>query len=187
MQTLIIRALFLSLLLIFPLNAKDVGGVTLQEQITREGDTLLLQGAGVRQKFFLDLYVAGLYTATPNHDAQKLIDADAPMALTLHIVSKFITSEKMQEATHEGFEKSTHGDTAPLNDAIQTFITVFDEPIVKGDLFELLYTPSKGVAIYKNGKYKQTIKGLAFKKALFGIWLGEEPAQKSLKKELVGE
>jgi hypothetical protein len=187
MYKLIFRALFLSLILIFPLSAKDTGGVTLQEQMTHEGNTLLLQGAGVRQKFFLDLYVAGLYTTTPSYDAQKLIDTDAPMALTLHIVSKLITSEKMQEATHEGFEKSTHHNTVPLNDAIQTFIAVFDEPIVKGDLFELFYTPSKGVAIYKNGKYKQTIKGLAFKKALFGIWLGEESAQESLKKELVGE
>ncbi|MBN2768185.1 MAG: chalcone isomerase family protein [Campylobacterales bacterium] len=187
MHTLIFRALFLSLLLIFPLSAEDIGGVTLEKQLMRSGNTLLLQGAGMRQKFFLDLYVAGLYTATPNHNAQKIIDADAPMALTLHIVSKLITSEKMQEATHEGFEKSTHGNRAPLNDAIQTFIAVFDEPIVKGDLFELFYTPSKGVSIYKNGKYKQTIKGLAFKKALFGIWLGKESAQESLKKELVGE
>ncbi|MEJ2528243.1 MAG: chalcone isomerase family protein, partial [Sulfurovaceae bacterium] len=68
-----------------------------------------------------------------------------------------------------------------------TFIAVFDEPIVKGDLFELLYIPNQGVSIYKNGLRKQTIKGLAFKKALFGIWLGKESAQESLKKELVGK
>lgn len=187
MYTLIFRALFLSLLLVFPLSAKDISGLNLQEQIAREGSTLVLQGAGVRQKFFLDLYVAGLYTSTLNHDAQKLVDADVPMALTLHIISKLITSEKMQTATHEGFEKSTHGNTAPLGDAIETFIAVFDEPIVKGDVFELFYTPGKGVSIYKNGAYKKSIKGLAFKKALFGIWLGKENAQESLKKELVGE
>ncbi len=187
MHTLIFRALFLSLILIFPLSAEDIGGVTLEKQLMRSGNTLLLQGAGVREKFFIDLYVAGLYTATPNHNAQKIIDADAPMTIRLHIISKLITSEKMQEATNEGFEKSTHHNTAPLNDAIKTFIAVFDEPIVKGDLFELLYMPGKGVSIYKNGKYKQTIKGLAFKKALFGIWLGKESAQESLKRELVGK
>ncbi|MEA3471658.1 MAG: chalcone isomerase family protein [Thermodesulfobacteriota bacterium] len=29
-------------------------------------------------------------------------------------------------------------------------------------------------------------KGLEFKKALFGIWLGDKPAQRSLKKEMLG-
>jgi hypothetical protein len=141
----------------------------------------------VREKLFLDLYVAGLYTVTPSHDAQKIINADEPMAISLHIVSSLISSKKMQEATLEGFEKATQHNTAPIQHAIDAFIGVFNEPIVKNDMYELIYTPAKGVTIYKNKEFKRTIEGLEFKQALFGIWLGDAPAQESLKEDLLAE
>ena len=39
---------------------------------------------------------------------------------------------------------------------------------------------------YKNGKKRGVIEGLAFKQALFGIWLGGVPADDSLKEEMLG-
>ena len=44
-----------------------------------------------------------------------------------------------------------------------------------------------GVIVNKNGKLLTTIRGLEFKKALFGIWLGEKPADKNLKKGMLGK
>ncbi len=67
------------------------------------------------------------------------------------------------------------------------FIDVFKEEIKVDDTFNMVYIPSVGVEIYKNDKLASTIKGLEFKKALFGIWIGEKPAQSSLKEEMLGE
>ncbi len=39
----------------------------------------------------------------------------------------------------------------------------------------------------KYSSSKVNIKGLEFKKALFGIWLCDKPAQKSLKQEMLGK
>jgi hypothetical protein len=39
---------------------------------------------------------------------------------------------------------------------------------------------------HKNGKMLGTIEGLEFKKALFGIWLGNNPADKDLKAGMLG-
>jgi len=47
--------------------------------------------------------------------------------------------------------------------------------------------PGKGVEIYKNGQMISTIQGLEFKKALFGIWLCNKPAQESLKEAMLGK
>ena len=46
--------------------------------------------------------------------------------------------------------------------------------------------PESGVSVSKNGVSKATLSGFDFRKALLAIWLGPEPAQKSLRQELLG-
>ena len=60
-------------------------------------------------------------------------------------------------------------------------------PIAEGDVFDIVYVPGTGVESYKNGKLQSTIKGLDFKKALFGIWLSKKPADVNLKKAMLGK
>ena len=135
---------------------------------------------------FLDLYVGALYLENKTKDANKIINANESMAITLDIVSGLITSEKMISAINEGFEKSTGGKTAPLKDKIQQFKDSFKEEIVKGDRFVIAYTKSGGSTVSKNGKLVKTIDGFDFKKALFGIWLCNEPADEDLKEGMLG-
>lgn len=166
-------------------NALELEGVDLPERLAQDGQELALNGAGVRKKFFFDLYVASLYLQEKSGDPEQVIAADAPMAIRLDIVSDKINSANMTEATLEGFEKSTGGNAQPLQEKINQFLAAFAEEIHKGDRFTLLYTPEEGVKAYKNGNLKTTITDLAFKRALFGIWLGHEPAQRSLKRDLL--
>lgn len=163
------------------------GGVTLPDMETFKEHTLLLNGVGVREKLWFDLYVAGLYLNEKSNDANAIIDAEKPMAIKLHIVSKLITSSKMVDAVTEGFEKSTNGNTDPIQKEIDTMLNFFKEDIKKNDVFDLVYLPSTGVIAYKNGKERGAVNGAAFKKALFGIWLSDHPADDDLKKGLLGK
>ena len=167
-------------------SAAEVGGVDLPEKISVENNELALNGAGIREKFFFDLYVGSLYLKQKQQDANMIISDDEMMALRLNIISDMITSEKMTNATIEGFENATGGNTAPLQAKIDDFLATFKEEIKKGDTFEMVYVPEEGVKIFKNNKLSKTISGLEFKKALFGIWLSDKPAQKSLKEGMLG-
>ena len=163
-----------------------VGGVNLPATENYGDQTLVLNGAGVREKLWIDLYAAGLYLDKKTKDASEVLNSDKPVALKLHIVSKLITSEKMVDAVTEGFENSTNGNTAPIQDRIDTILGFFQEDIKKNDVFDLVYLPSRGgVVAYKNGKEKGVIKGKDFKKALFGIWLSNRPADDDLRDELL--
>ena len=108
------------------------------------------------------------------------------MAIRLHIVSSLITSSRMEEATREGFHHATSGNMAPIRNEIESFIQVFRAPIKPGDRFDLVASPAAGTVISKNGAAVATIAGESFRKALFGIWLCDRPAQESLKKALLG-
>ena len=108
------------------------------------------------------------------------------MAIRLNIISSLITSKKMEDATREGFENSTGGNIEPISAEIEAFINVFKEQINDGDVFDFVYVPGSGVEIYKNTEKVSKVEGLVFKKALFGIWLCDKPAQKSLKEGMLG-
>ena len=46
--------------------------------------------------------------------------------------------------------------------------------------------PDAGTDVLKNSIYIDTIVGIEFKKAFFGIWLSSNPIHKNLKKALLG-
>ena len=178
--------LFVALVSVTISNAQiEVGGVTLPKTLEFKSETLQLNGAGVREKFWIDLYAGGLYLQEKSSDAKQIMDANKPMAIRLHIVSKLITSKKMIDAVDEGFENSTNKNTAPLASEIKKFKGFFSDEIKQNDVFDLVYIPGSGVVSYKNGEEKGTIKGIAFKKALFGIWLSKKPAEDDLKEAML--
>jgi hypothetical protein len=165
----------------------NVGGATLPNTVSFEGEKLILNGAGVREKYWMDMYAGALYLTSKSSDANAIVSGDNPAALKLHMVSNLITSDKMISAINEGFENSTKGKTEAISAEIQKFKSFFEEEISKEDVFDLVYIPSKGILTYKNGKQKGVIKGMQFKKALFGIWLSEKPADKKLKQAMLGK
>ncbi len=165
----------------------EVAGIKVPLVFKSDESALILNGAGTREKYFMDMYVGALYLKMKSGDAQKIMEADESMCVKLHMVSGLITSEKMTTAVDEGFQKSTKGNTAALQSKINQFKAVFSEKINKEDVFDLVYDKSKGTLIYKNSKLLASVSGLDFKKALFGIWLGNEPADDGLKKKMLGK
>lgn len=165
-----------------------ISDVTLPATLKAGESELVLNGGGLREKLWIDLYVGGLYMESKSSDAKAIVAADKPMAVKLEIVSKLITSDKMVSAINEGFEKSTGGNMAPLQTKINKFIETFKkEEIGEGNVFDIVYVPGIGVQSKKAGVVQSTIEGLDFKQALFGIWLGDQPADKNLKEGMLGK
>jgi len=172
----------------FSVNAqKTVSGVKVDEKLSLEGQSLVLNGAGTREKMWIDLYVGSLYLPKKSANANDIMNSKDAAAIKLNIISGMITSDKMISAINEGFENSTGKKTAPLKAKIDKFKGFFKDEIKKGDVFIIMNTPDEGVVVFKNGVKKGTIDGHDFKKALFGIWLCDKPADKDLKDGMLGK
>jgi hypothetical protein len=185
------KHLFLTLMAILSISTATaqtvVGDATLPNTMSLEGSDLLLNGAGMREKLWIDLYAGGLYLTAKSADAKAIINGDETMSMKLHIVSGMISSEKMIKAVDDGFTASLKGKTDVLASKIETFKGFFSEEITKNNVFDIAYIKGKGSVVYKDGKEVGMIEGLDFKKALFGIWLGAKPADKGLKNEMLGK
>jgi len=181
-------AIILAVLMITAVgNAEEIGGINMPESLETGQTTLMLNGAGVRTKLFFDIYVGGLYLKERSQDSTAITEADEPMAIRLHVTSSMLTSKKMEKATRKGFEKATGGNIEPIKVQLDEFCSVFKKEIKEDNSYDLIYVPGKGIEVYINGEYTAVTEGLAFKKALFGIWLSDKPAQKSLKRAMLGE
>ncbi|HEY8401748.1 MAG TPA: chalcone isomerase family protein [Cytophagaceae bacterium] len=167
---------------------KTIEGVTIPETFTAGKEKLILNGAGVREKYFIDLYIGALYLKNKSSDANKILESNEPIVIKMHIVSKMITSKKMEETVRDGFKKSTGGNTAPYKEKIDKIVEAFKGEIKVGDVFDIVYIPEEATTyLYKNNKLGSQVKGEDFRKIMFGIWLGKDPADNDLKDDLLGK
>ena len=183
-----IIALFMIIATVFTVSAQQtIAGVKVDSKLSLEGQNLVLNGAGTRVKLFMDMYVGALYLEKKSSNAAEIMNSKEGAAIKLNIVSGLISSDKMISAINEGFENATGKKTAPLKAKIDKFKSFFKDEIKKGDVFVIINVPNEGVVVYKNGVKKGSGDGHDFKKALFGIWLCDKPADKDLKNDMLGK
>ena len=185
------RITFTSLLLLFFLptasQAQEVAGVTLPEQVKLSDTTLKLNGAGIRSKFFFDIYVGALYLPEKTKDAETAINMPGPKQVLMHFLYKEVSQEKLIDGWNDGF-KDNHSREQfkalePKLDAFnQLFITV-----KRGDQITLDYLPETGTRVSINKQIKGSIPGEEFYPALLRVWLGKKPADSDLKEGMLGD
>lgn len=163
-----------------------IGDATLPNTVTFNEEELMINGGGIREKFFFDIYAGALYLNKKNKDAAAIAKADETMAIKLHILSSMMSRSKMIGAIRDGFKKATNGNLKPYNERIEKFISFLNNEIEVGQIYDIVYEKGKGSVVYKDGKEKGSIAGLDFKEALFNIWLGTKPADSDLKEGMLG-
>ncbi len=173
-------------ILALPGWALEIGGATLPETLDAGGTPLILNGAGLRKKFFIKVYAGALYLPEKESDPRKIVSGDRPMAIRMHFIYDGVSAEKLVETWNEGFQAATNGNLGPLSDRIDAFNGFFTKEAGEGDVYDIRYVPSEGVRVVVNGRTVGIVKGLDFKEALFAIWLGDAPADKGLKKDMLG-
>lgn len=187
MKKIRILASLFALIITFSGQAQiKIGDATLPNTVTFNEESLVINGAGLRAKFFFDIYAGALYLQKKSKNASEIATADQPMAIKLHILSGMMSKSKMQSALRDGFNKATNYNTTSLDKRINKFIGLMQDEIEVGQVYDLVYAKGKGTELYKDGVKKGTIEGLDFKKALFNIWIGKKPADGGLKDEMLG-
>ena len=168
--------------------AAEVSGVFIDAEIKSEtGELLVLNGAGLREKFWVDVYVGSLYLPTKSNDIGEILSKPESWRIQLDFVYKEVAQEKLLNSWREGFEKNQNPETLQkLQSRIATFYQFFDSSAVARDQFRFDYLPGVGTRVSKNQQSLGVIPGEDFANALLEIWLGNHPADKSLKKAMLG-
>jgi len=189
-MTAIIRLLFATYFCWFsaPTVAAELSGVFIDDEISIEdGSSLVLNGVGLREKLWIDVYVGSLYLPGKSGDVAEILSRPGPWRVQLDFIYKEVASEQLIDSWCEGFEKNQTVETVKrLQTRIDTFYSYFKTSAVAKDQYRFDYFPGKGVQISKNQRQLGLIPGEDFKTALLEIWLGNHPADRKLKKGMLG-
>lgn len=174
------------LLFVSPLHAKEITGVMVQEVVkTDSGAEMILNGAGIRSKFFFDIYIAELYLEVPSASVDEIIAATGSRRMVMYFLYKEVSKDKLVEGWVEGFSgNSSPEDVIALQARINSFNAMFVD-VKKDDTIVLDFVPGKGTIVTIANEEKGVIEGKDFNDALLLIWLGEKPVNKKLKQQLL--
>jgi hypothetical protein len=180
----------LSLTSVFAQKQYEIEGVIVPKFIDFKGHQLELNGFGTRSKMWVEVYVQALFVSKLSEDPNEIIEGKSDMAIRIQIISSLVTSKKLSKAFDKGLIKSVGEENISKiktqSDMLNALIS--REDTKEGDFFNLIYSALEdSILVFKNDKLEGKIPGFDFKKALFGIWLSDNPVDKDLKNALLGK
>jgi hypothetical protein len=169
--------------------AAEISGVKFDETTTVAGKELVLNGVGMRTKFIIKVYAAGLYLPEKKHTVPDILKLEGPRRLTL-VMMRDISSDDFGQAFMTGLNNNIdNAEKAKYAGQISKFGEMFGAiaGLKKGDVLHLDWIPGSGTQTELNGKkIGELVPEHGFYNAVLRIWLGEKPADSSLKPALLG-
>ncbi len=185
-----LRALLYFSLIATPLLAQagmKVAGIDVSDSCKMDTRPLKLNGAGVRSKYFFRIYVGVLCLEQPAHDPATILAASGGKRMQMNMLYSKVDAEKITKGWTEGFRANLDKAAFSRVEArLKQFNALFPA-LREGDVVNMDYLPGRGTELVINGKSLGVIEGEDFFNALLRVWVGKHPADKSLKKGLLGK
>jgi hypothetical protein len=168
----------------------DVNGYKFEDTAKVAGKDLKLNGAGMRTKFVVKVYAAGLYLPEKKSNVADILKQEGPRRVTLQM-ARDISSEDFGKAFMDGLNENVDKAekqrlVAQIGKMGELFASV--DGLKKGDVLHMDWIPGSGTQAELNGKkLGEPIPDINFYNAILRIWLGDKPVDRSLKPALLGD
>jgi hypothetical protein len=166
-----------------PARALTVQGVSFAETLQAGDVALRLHGAALlRYKKIIKAYVAALYLPEGTAPERALADVPKRLEISYMVAIKggdFAKGADPVLARHHGAAELER-----LRGRIERLHGAYLD-VKPGDRYALTYLPGRGTELTLNGKPLVVIEGADFASAYFGIWLGADPIDGKLRRDLL--
>ena len=161
----------------------EVEGVVFEESVTVEGKELSVLGAGLfRYLGVIKAYVGALYVEKGTSAEDVLSDTAKRLEIEYFHAIK---GEDFGPATNKVIAKNTDPETLErLRPRIDAHNALYKD-VQPGDRYMMTYIPGKGTELALNGEPIGLIEGADFAAAIYAMWLGNKPMNKSFKRQLM--
>ena len=176
--------LFISL----PVSARKIQGVEIPDTLSVANDdtTLVLNGAGIRKKFFLDIYIGALYLPSAKTDAAAILNDTGPASILMHFLYSEVSKKKITAGWTDGLEANlTTTEMEAIRPKLDSFNKLF-RTVREGDVIRIDYLPARGTEVRINNEWRGSIEGNDFFRNLLQVWLGSHPVSKPLRQSMLG-
>lgn len=166
------------------LCALEVKGVPIDPAVTLQGQTLQLNGVGIRKKFFMAIYVGSLYTAKRVSSGEEAALDGGGKLIRMNFLYDKLDRQKIVESFAEGLAANSP-DLQGAED-VTRFLSWFSKDFVRGDVVDLELAGDGTVSARHNGALLGRLKSPALARGVLLIYLGKKPADNDLKSGMLG-
>ncbi|HEX7053255.1 MAG TPA: chalcone isomerase family protein [Burkholderiales bacterium] len=169
-------------------GAAEVAGVKVPETAQVEARQLVLNGAGLRTRFFFKVYVIGLYLPEKTRDAAAVLARPGPKRIALHML-RDVGAESFSQALVDGLQANhTATEYRALEPRVKQLEAIMAQvgEAKKGMNIALDWTGGATRVSVGASAVGEPIPGEDFYRALLRIWLGENAVQDDVKSALLG-
>ena len=168
-------------------GAVEVSGVDVPDTASVDGQNLALNGAGLRSKFFVSIYVGALYLGRAGADsADAVLAQPGPKRVSMHMIYDDLSRQKITDAWLDGFQDNTpEADLEAMMPRVEQFNALWPD-LKGGDTVHVDFPAGAGVRVTINGKAVGEVEGDDLQRAVLRIWLGDDPADGDLKRSMLG-
>lgn len=167
----------------------ELAGVRFPASIALGGTNLQLNGAGIRYRFVVRVYAAGLYLQGKAATTAQALAATGPKRIQVHMLREIDANELGRLLTRGMQDNAPRGEFSKFIPGMLKLAELFAarKRLRQGDYFSVDYVPGTGTRVLVNGKPESDlIVEPEFFNALLRIWLGDKPADETLKEALLG-
>ena len=170
-------------------GAAEIAGIKLDDRAKLGTSELVLNGAGLRKRFFLKVYVAGLYLTEKRKSPIGVFALAGPKRASITLL-RDLPAQDLVDALTNGIranssleEQQTQGRVDGLAASLLSIRWGR-----KGDVITVDWLPDVGTVVTLNGEVKgNSIPGYDVYRALLRVWLGDHPTSAGLKEALLGQ
>ena len=169
--------------------ALEIVGVKLDNYIQLESHDLVINGAGMRSKYYFRLYVAALYLPERTRNVNIVLADNGAKRMLFHMLSDVSGKEMLGTLTETVSANHSAAEMKALQARLNAFSAMFMavSKLKTGDVITFDYIPGTGTRVTIAGVVKGSIEGADFNRALLKIWVGDKPVQEDLKTSLLGK
>jgi chalcone isomerase-like protein len=167
--------------------AMEVSGVQIADKVDVGGVPLVLNGAGLRTKLMLKIYVIGLYLPAKTTSADAVINSKQLRRAHL-VMKRGLGAGTVWDAFEEGIEaNNSPAELAALKPKLDEIERLFNElgEVAENDALDIDFAADGSTNVKYKGQPKGSIAGTDLQQALLKIWLGKNPVQSDLKAALL--
>jgi hypothetical protein len=154
--------------------------------VLAEGINLPKTSTALFRYFGFKVFTASLYKNVPPNAVKDWISgsgAPVPVALSINYHRDF-SSEDFIVSGRKLIKENPTVVFSEIEDSLSRFESFYSD-IKEGDTFLLLYSPSDGLSLIKNGVEQGRVKDDEFARAYLGIWLSDYSISRSFTSQLL--
>jgi hypothetical protein len=174
--------LLLALVCVTSARAATLAGVEMPDTVKVDGKTLVLNGIGLREAFWVKAYVGALYLEERTSDAQTVLDSSQLKQVAIKFLRN-IDRSSLASGWAEQLQK-IGGKT--MEPSIAKFTSLIGD-VKEGDTMSFTWRAGTGVEVSLSGEVRGSVAGDAFARTLFMLWFGPNPGDPNLKRGMLGK